>query len=67
MLGLTAHRPLIKKEAWADMPRLYVKVVGLPYAKMWNKQLHAYDVETALPSLAHSDKFPTLFTYKQKT
>lgn len=49
------------------MPRLYVKVVGLPYAKMWNKQLHAYDVETALPSLAHSDKFPTLFTYKQKT
>ena len=28
------------------MPRLYVKVVGLPYAKMWNKQLHAYDAET---------------------
>ncbi len=31
----------IKKEAWTAMPRLYVKVVGLPYAKMWIKQLHA--------------------------
>lgn len=25
------------KEAWAVMPRLYVKVVGLPFAKWWNK------------------------------
>ena len=50
------------------MPRLYVKVVGLPYAKMWkNSSTPLVDVETVLPSLAHSDKFPTLFTYKQRT
>ncbi len=31
---------------------------------MWNKQLHAYDVETVKPALAFVSKFPTLLYYK---
>ena len=54
-----------KKEAWAAMPRLKKKVVGIPLkADVEITAPRHIDVETIKPTLAFLSKFPTLLFYK---